>query len=189
MHYLPYIELVLLIIITIPTLYVMFSGAPFVPTRMEQVRRMLKAAGLKKGMLLYDIGSGDGRLVHTANKDYGVRAIGYEYSPLVWAWSKLVQPFWNSKAEIRYGNLWKQDLSDADCIVCYLLPGPMQRFKREILPTLKPGTIIVSHAFQMQGIKPSKKIPFDKDQKLSAVWVYKTGKPKSQPKQSKSKSR
>lgn len=170
---LPYIELAIFLIIVIPTVYVMISGAPFVPTPMKQVERMLKSAEIKPGHRVYDLGSGDGRLVHKASRHYGADAIGYEYSPIVWAWAKAISPFWRSKAKIKYANLWRKDLSDADVIVCYLLPHAMKRFNKEIIPQLRPGTRIVSHAFKIPQLDHHKRLPRNRAQGLGPVWIYK----------------
>ncbi len=167
------IELISYAILLIPTTYAMIAGAPFVPTEMEQVERMLKAANLKPGMKVYDLGSGDGRLVHKAAKQYKANAVGYEFSPLVWLWAKFLSLFWRSKAKLRFGNFWKKDLSDADVIFCYLLNHSMNRMKVHLLPQLKPGAIIVSHAFQIEGLEPWKKLPRLEDQRLGPVWIYK----------------
>lgn len=167
------LELVLFFLLVIPTIYVMVVGAPFVPTQMKQVDRMLKAANLKKGMKVYDLGSGDGRLVHKASKEYGANAVGYEYSPFVWIWSQILRPFFRSKAKLKYGNFWRKDLRDADVIVCYLLPHSMKRMKKDILPNLKKDSLIISHAFSIPDLKPWKKLPRLKDQRLGPVWIYK----------------
>ena len=184
-------EWLIAILILIPTLYAMLKGAPFVPTPMEEVRRMLKAAELKPGDLIYDLGSGDGRLVHTASRLYKAKAVGYELSPLVWAWSIFLSIFWRSKAKLRFGNFWNKDVSDAKVIVCYLLPPAMENLKKNILPQLKPGTLLVSHAFQIQGWIPYKELKRDREKKLAPVWVYKIGAekaaPKSKPKKARSK--
>lgn len=172
-------EWFLAILILIPTLYAMMKGAPFVPTPMEQVRRMLKAAELKKGDVIYDLGSGDGRLVHTAARLYKAKAIGYELSPIVWAWSIVLSLFWHSSAKLRFGNFWSKDVSDAKVIVCYLLPPAMENLKKNILPQLKPGTLLVSHAFQIEGWTPYKKLERDVEKKLASVWIYKIGAEKS----------
>ncbi len=166
-------EWIVALLILAPTLYAMIKGAPFVPTPMAQVRRMLKEAQLKKGMVLYDLGSGDGRLVHVASKEYQVKAIGYEFSPLVWAWSKCLALFWRSGASLRFGNFWKKDLSDADVIVCYLLPHSMQEVRRKLLSQLKPGTLIISHGFKMEEIEVWRHLPFDREKKLGSIWIYK----------------
>ena len=167
------LELVFFTLIAIPTIYAMIEGAPFVPTQMEQVKRMLKAAKLKKGMKVYDLGSGDGRLCHKANQIYGAQAVGYEYSPLVWAWSQFLRLFWHSKAKLKYGNFWKQDISDADVIVSYLMPHSMKKMEKKLFPQLKKGTLIISHAFAIEGLKTWKKLPRDRDRKLGPVWIYK----------------
>lgn len=167
------LELIIFFIIVIPTIYVMVVGAPFVPTQMTQVERMLKEAKLKPGKKIYDLGSGDGRLVHKAAKLYGADAVGYEYSPFVWLWSQALRPFFRSKAKLKYGNFWRKDISDADVIVCYLLPHSMKRMKRDIVPKLKPGALIISHAFSIPDLKTHKELPRNKDQKLGPVWIYK----------------
>ena len=156
-----------------PTVYAMIAGAPFVPTQMEQVNRMLKSANIKKGMRLYDLGSGDGRLVHKASKEYGAIAIGYEFSPLVYIWSKFLSIFWRSEAKLRYGNFWKQNFKDADIIVCYLLPYSMKNMRTTLIPQLKPGAIIVSHAFQIEGLKPWRSLPRLREKRLGPIWIYK----------------
>ena len=167
------IEAVLYLVLLVPTTYTMIKGAPFVPTQMKQVDRMLKAVPIKPGMKVYDLGSGDGRLVHKAAKKYKAKATGFEYSPLVWLWAKFLSLFWRSEAKLKFGNLFKQDLSDADVIVCYLLPGPMKKMREEIYPKLKKGAFIVSHAFHLPDAKVWKKLPKDPNQKLAAVWIYK----------------
>lgn len=166
-------------ILIIPTCYAMIAGAPFVPTEMVQVKRMLKAAGLKKGMKVYELGSGDGRLVHHAAKDYGVQAVGYEFSPLVWLWSKFLSLFWwRTSAKLKFGNFWKKDFSDADVIFCYLLTHSMKRMKDQLIPQLKPGALIVSNAFIIEGVEPWKKLPRIREQKLGPIWIYKKTEPK-----------
>ncbi len=167
------LELFIILLFTGPTLYAMLSGAPFVPTQMKQVNRMLSAVPLKSGMKLYDLGSGDGRLVYKANKDYGVKSIGYEFSPFVWMLSKLLQKtLWRSKAQLIYGNFWDKDLSDADVIVCYLLPSSMKKMKEKIFPKLRQGTLIISHAFSIPDLKAIKILEGDSAQKLGPVYVY-----------------
>ena len=166
------LEWFLIILLLIPTLYAMVKGAPFVPTPMPQVRRMLSAANLKPGMVVYDLGAGDGRLVHTAAKLYKAKAIGYELSPVVWAWSIVLSCFWWSSAKLRFGNFWTKDISDADVIVCYLLPPAMENLKKKLLPQLKPGALLVSHAFEIPGWKAHKCLERNREEKLAPVWIY-----------------
>ncbi len=164
------IELIVFTIIAIPTIYAMI-GAPFVPTHMKQVKRMIDAANLKKGMKIYDLGCGDGRLVHEASAIVGsTKAVGYEYSPLVYLWAKFLSIFWRG-GKIKYGNIWNQNFSDADIIFCYLLPHAMAKFEKIVVPQLKANTFIVSHAFQMPTYPIYKKIP--RDGTHAPVLVYK----------------
>ena len=166
-------ETLLFFAMVIPTVYAMVFGAPFVPTSMKQVRRMLEAAKLKKGMVVYDLGSGDGRLVHTAAKEHGAKAIGYEYSPFVWLWAKFLGLFWRSGAKLKFGNFWSKDISDADVIVCYLLPHSMKLMEEKLIPKLKKGTLIISHAFAIPDKKVWRKLPRVREEKLGPVWIYK----------------
>ncbi len=154
------LELIIFAVLAVPTIYAML-GAPFVPTHMKQVKRMIEAGNLKKGMKIYDLGCGDGRLVHEASVIVGrSNAIGYEYSPIVYLWAKFLSIFWRG-GEIKYGNIWNQDFSNADVIFCYLLPKAMAKFEKTLLPKLKPGSLIVSHAFEFPTYPVYKKIPRD----------------------------
>ena len=182
------IEVIAFSIIVVPTIYVMITGAPFVPTQMKQVDRMLKAAKLKPGMKIYDLGSGDGRLVYKAAKEYGATAIGYEYSPLVWIWAKFLElTFFRSSAENKFKNFWNADLSDADVIVCYLLPHSMKRMEEEIWPNLKKGALVVSHAFEFDQLATTITLPRNRKQKLGPVRIYEKGAPAKKVKNKKRK--
>jgi len=136
-------------------MYAAFTSGPFVPSARKRHRTMLKLADLSDSDIVYDLGCGDGRLVFSASK-FAKRAIGYDLSiPLV-SYGKIASLF-HPKAQIRWGNIWKQDYSDATVIFCYLLPGSMKRFHKEVWPTLKPGTRVVSNAFEIHDLKPLKK--------------------------------
>lgn len=161
-------ELIIFGVIAVPTIYAML-GAPFVPTHMKQVKRMMDAANLKKGQKIYDLGCGDGRLVHESSK-VGCNAVGYEYSPLVYVWAKFLSIFWRG-GKIKYGNIWNQNFEDADVIFCYLLPKAMMKFEKVVLPQLTPGSLIVSHAFELPNYPIYKKIP--RDEGHAPVVVYK----------------
>ncbi len=146
--------LILGLAITLPGIYAMLRGAPFVPTMKSTQERMLKLAKISKGDTVYDLGCGDGRLVFAAAKK-GAKAIGYEFSVPTFALAKLLS-FFNRGASIRYGDMWKKDYRDADVIFCYLLTDTMQTFKKIVWPQLKKGTRVVSHSFKMKGVEPSK---------------------------------
>ncbi len=147
-----------------------FGGGPFIPTPMVAVHKVLKAAEIKKGAKVYDIGAGDGRFVHFAEKDYGARAIGFELDPFVYFIAKMRQWFWKWKGKIVQGNFLNHSIADADIIVCYMLPKTLERFQPKFEKELKKGAKVVFYAFHIGSWKPTKNIP--KEGKISQIWIY-----------------
>lgn len=165
-------SLVLLILISIPTIMAMVNGAPFVPTPMARVKKMLQIANIKKGDRVYDIGCGDGRMVYIAANEYDAKATGLELSPLVYCLAKVRQFFWKSKAEIKFADFKKQDISDADFIFCYLLPECLQSLEKKLLNEMKQGTKIVSYAFEIPYLKLVQREERDKENNFAPILIY-----------------
>jgi hypothetical protein len=131
---------------------------PFVPTPQPVVDAMLKLAGVRKGDVLYDLGSGDGRLVITAAKQYGVRGIGIDINP-----QRIQEANENAKAagvtdlvQFKNEDLFEANFSDATVITLYLLPGINLKLRPKLWKETKPGTRIVSHSFDMGDWTPVK---------------------------------
>jgi SAM-dependent methyltransferase len=131
---------------------------PYVPTPQEVVDRMLELAQVKKGDVVYDLGSGDGRIVVTAAKKYGVRAIGFEIDP-----ERIKESTENIKkagvghlVEIRQQDIRTVDLAPASVLTMYLLPEVNLLIRPNIWKQMKPGSRIVSHDFDMGEWKPLK---------------------------------
>jgi precorrin-6B methylase 2 len=131
---------------------------PYVPTPQEVVERMLQLAGVKKGDVVYDLGSGDGRIVVTAAKKYGVKAIGFEIDP-----ERIKESHENIKkagveklVEIRQQDIRTVDLSPASVLTMYLLPEVNLMIRPNIWKQMKPGSRVVSHDFDMGDWKPLK---------------------------------
>jgi len=129
---------------------------PFVPTPIEVVDRMLKLAEVKKGDVVYDLGSGDGRIVIRAAKKYGVRAVGIEMDSLLLEKAKK-----DAKAagvshlvEFRSEDALKADLSKATVVTLYMLPWFNEAMKPSFKKYLKPGARIVAHDFGIEGWEP-----------------------------------
>jgi precorrin-6B methylase 2 len=131
---------------------------PYVPTPQEVVERMLDLAQVKKGDVVYDLGSGDGRIVVTAAKKYGVKAIGFEIDP-----ERIKESAENIKkagvghlVEIRQQDIRTVDLSPASVLTMYLLPEVNLMIRPNIWKEMKPGSRVVSHDFDMGDWKPLK---------------------------------
>lgn len=162
----------LAILIIIPTIIAMSTGAPFVPTPMARVEKMVSLAKIKKGEKVYDIGCGDGRMVYVAANDYGANAVGYELSPLVYVLARVRKFFWKSKAKIEFTDFRYRNLSDADVIVCYLLPESLARLQPKLEAELKKGARVVSYAFAIGTWGVTHREERDSEKNLAPIWVY-----------------
>jgi hypothetical protein len=131
---------------------------PFVPTPQDIVERMLEMAEIKKGDVLYDLGSGDGRIVITAAKKYGIRAVGFEIdAELVRQSRENVRKEGVAKlAEIRQQDILTVDLAPATVVTMYLLPDVNLRLRPRLLSQLRTGARVVSHDFDMGDWKAVK---------------------------------
>jgi len=140
---------------------------PFVPTPQEVVDKMVELAGVKKGDLVYDLGSGDGRIVITAAKK-GAKAVGYEIDGDLVKQSRdnIRKASVQELAEIRQQDILTVDLSAASVVTMYLLPDVNLQLKPKILSQLKPGSRVVSHAFDMGDWKP------DRTERVEGRTVY-----------------
>jgi SAM-dependent methyltransferase len=130
---------------------------PFVPTPPEVVDAMLKIAEVTEDDVIYDLGSGDGRIVIAAAKQYGATGVGIDLNADLVAQAKAAaaKEMVLSKVKFIQGDLFEQDLSKATVVTLYLLPAVNLKLRPTLLK-LKPGTRIVSHAFDMGDWKPEK---------------------------------
>ncbi|HEX9172366.1 MAG TPA: methyltransferase domain-containing protein [Telluria sp.] len=124
---------------------------PFVPTPQPVVDKMLEMAKVNKGDLLYDLGSGDGRIVITAARRYGARGVGIDLNPvrIAEARANAKQAGVTDKVRFVNGDLFKTDLSDATVVTLYLLNSVNRDLRPRLWKQLKVGTRVVSHAFDM----------------------------------------
>lgn len=133
----------------------------YVPTPQPVVDKMLDMVKLKKTDVLYDLGCGDGRIVVTAAKKYGVKAFGYDIDPVRVAEAKanVKKNGVENLVTIEEADVFTLDLSPANVITVYLLPELNVRLIPQ-LEKLKPGSRVVSHDFDMAGVKPDRHIQF-----------------------------
>jgi SAM-dependent methyltransferase len=138
---------------------------PQVWTPHEVVAAMLDLAGVTAADTVYDLGSGDGRIVLAAARDRGAKAVGIEIDPaLVESSNEALRAAWLAdRAEVRRGDIFKQDLTPATVVTMYLQPHVNTRLRPQ-LDKLRPGTRIVSHQFSMPGARPAKKVEFTSPQ-------------------------
>ncbi len=129
---------------------------PFVPTPEEVVTEMLRMAAVSDDDLLYDLGSGDGRIVIAAAKEMGARGIGIDIDPERIRESQInaERAGVTGKVEFREMNLFDVDLREATVVTMYLLPDVNLRLRPKLLEELRPGTRIVSHDFDMGEWQP-----------------------------------
>jgi SAM-dependent methyltransferase len=130
---------------------------PYVPSPQFIVDKMIELAGVKPGDLVYDLGSGDGRIVITASKK-GAKAVGFEIDGDLVAESRanIAKAGVDALAEIRHQDILTVDFSAASVVTMYLLPDVNLQLKPNLLQQLKPGSRIVSHSFNMGDWTPDK---------------------------------
>jgi len=127
----------------------------YVPTPQDVVDMMLHLARVKKEDLVYDLGCGDGRVVVTAAKHYGCNAVGYDIDPdrIKEARANVKQNRVENLARIVRKDIFTLDLSRANVVFLYLLPDLNVQLIPQ-LEKLRPGSRIVSHEFDMEGVQP-----------------------------------
>jgi SAM-dependent methyltransferase len=132
--------------------------APFVPTPQEIVLRILELAEIKPGDVLYDLGSGDGRIVITAAKLYGIKAVGFEINPALVEESRATvkKESLEHLVEIHEQDVRHVDFTGASVVTMYLYPSATLRLRSALRSQLKPGSRVVSHKFSMGDWQPEK---------------------------------
>lgn len=164
--------LVFLIIMSIYTLSLIYSsikGSPYVATRSKRILEILENAHLKKGRLFIELGSGDGRVVREAVKQYQVKGIGIDINPLLVFWSKLIcrlnSNLYKNNIVFRTENIFNTDLTKADYVYIFLMPKLIEELTPKLDKELKKGAIVISHGFpfknwQKKLFKKLDRLPF-----------------------------
>jgi hypothetical protein len=147
--------------------------AIWVPTPGDVVEKMLREAGVKKGELVYDLGSGDGRVVIAAAKNHGAKAIGIEIDPelVKLSTAKVQEGKLTDLVTIERADLFKVDLSKADVVAVYLPPKLLGRLRQQI-EKMKPGSRLVSHYFELPGTPPDRTITLESSETGEAHKIH-----------------
>jgi len=160
----------LLVILAILILLLSYSfaigiifGAPYLPTLKDQRQTALELLELKPGQTLYDLGCGDGRMLKAA-AERGLRAVGYELSPLLALMAFLNNWRYRKQVKVRWGNYWRADLKEADGIYVFLLTKYMGKFDGLVKAKAKKGVKVASYTFKIPNKKPAAQ--------ANAVYLY-----------------
>jgi SAM-dependent methyltransferase len=143
---------------------------PYLPSTTVAVDEMLRLANVGPGDLVVDLGSGDGRVVIAAARDYGARGLGIELDPKLVAESteNARQAGVADRVTFRQGDVLAADYRDATVVTLYLLPNLVEKLKPRLLE-MKPGTRIVAHDYGFSGWKPDRQIVISKTYFLYVV--------------------
>ena len=140
------------------------SDAPYVPTKMDKIREVLKLAGVKKGKKFYELGSGDGRVVYEA-AGLGADSIGIEQSLIRVLYSRYGGRNLK-KVKFLHGNIFAKKYTDADVIYTYLLPKGVKRLEEKLKKELKKNSVVITQTYHFPKWKPFKK--------LDNFWLYRS---------------
>lgn len=133
-----------------------FSGGEWVPTPQNIIDRMLKIAQANKNDVVYDLGSGDGKIILSAAK-LGATAVGIEIDPLRVLLSKIkIKLARLDNAKVELGDLYKSDARSATIVTLFLLPKTMAKLENKLRKELRKGTKVVSYRFIFKNWKPVK---------------------------------
>lgn len=132
--------------------------APYVSSPQPIVVKMLEIAGLKSSETLFDLGCGDGRIVATAAKEFGAKAVGVELSPALARRAREAVESLGLQQQVRIieGDMMGVDLSGADVVALYLLTEANEQLRPKLEKELKAGARVVSLEFRIKGWKPAR---------------------------------
>ena len=147
---------------------------PYVPTDEKVVTAMLDIAKVQKSDILYDLGSGDGRIPITAAKRFGTKGTGIDIDPVRVAEAKENAKKAGVEDRVRFieGDIFDADIKDATVVMLYLLPDINLKLRPKLLADLKPGTRIVSHNYDMGDWKPEKEIRINLPNATHTVYFW-----------------
>jgi protein-L-isoaspartate O-methyltransferase len=154
--------------------------APYIPSPQAIVEKMLESAHVRPGELVYDLGSGDGRVLFTAVQEFGARAVGVEIVPELCerARERVRSLGLGNRITVIQGSVLRVDLSPADVVTMYLLTGSNERLKPALEKYLRPGARVVSNQFPVKGWKPTSVVHARDGSMDHTIYVYEVTKTK-----------
>ena len=147
--------LIFLIFITVYGIFLIYSsikGAPYVPTRKKVIDDILAPVKIKANNFFMELGSGDGRILRYAGKKYNCQGIGVDVNPILVAWAKILTRLerQEKKIDFQVKNIFDPDSRRADFIYLFLMPELIQKLVAKMNKELKPGAIVIAHAFPVK---------------------------------------
>ncbi len=155
--------ILLIVVIVLTTAYAFIGGVPYVPTSRSIARDMVDVARLKGAERVFDLGAGNGRILIEAKRKYpGLTATGIELAPTVWLLGLMT--IFLSRVNVRFlrGDARTVDLRDADVIFLYLSGGLLGELEGKFDRELRPGTVVISHAFRFPRRQPVEVVTLDR---------------------------
>jgi len=151
--------------------------APYIPTPQLIVEKMLEAAHIKPGDVVYDLGSGDGRIVITAAQQFGARGVGVEIQPDLCrkATDKIKDLGLQDKVRMLEDSALHVDLHEADVVTMFFLTSSNERLKPNLEKYLKKGARVVSNQFPITGWKPTEVVHLKSGSMNYSIYVYEIG--------------
>jgi len=144
-----YLDILPILLIVLSLYWTRIVGGPWVPSSMQVVYEMMEMAGVGPDDVVYDLGCGDGRMLLATARRYRARAVGIEIDPLRYLWCQFLITIFFQRKNVRiiFGNLFNKDLSEADVVMCYLMPDALAKLEKKFKKELRPGTRVVSNRF------------------------------------------
>lgn len=151
--------------------YAAIIAAPWVPLGKKDVQRALRLAKVGPNDLVYDLGSGDGRIIIAAAKEFKAKSVGFEiaFLPYIISYVKIFLGGLAGKVQVRLKNFYKFNLGDASVVITFLLPKAMGKLDEKMKRELKPGTRIITCAWRIPGWTPDL---IDKPEKCISMFLY-----------------
>jgi ubiquinone/menaquinone biosynthesis C-methylase UbiE len=172
----------LLAVLAIPAAAQKFNPAdnlaPYIPSPQIVVDRMLELARIRPGEIVYDLGSGDGRILITAAQKFRARAVGIEMSPELCksTMAKVERLGLQDLVTVMQANLLKVDLSPANVVTIYLLTSSNTRLRPNLEKYLRPGARVVSNDFEIRGWRAKEVVNLRVEGMEHTIYLYEIGK-------------
>ena len=149
--------------------------APYYPTPLFVVEKMLEVADVSPRDVVYDLGSGDGRIVIMAAQKFGARAVGIEINPTLWQESsdRIAKLGLEGRARILHEDIFKTSIRPATVVTLFLLTGVLEELRPQLERELRPGTRVVAQEFSVPGWEPQKVVRVKSEAGVSyTIYLY-----------------